>query len=142
MIEAKNLLLPICIPLLILSGCSSYIADDGCYEESFIYNEDLGVCEKKGWDWGQCDTIPLINRLSDCERSNSARIPEGDIFKFCDERSKEIDTNTYQYNELVNNIKNICLHNFAIATRDDSLCGDISYESKKEICINDVRNFS
>ena len=109
---------------------------DGCHEEYFVYSEDLGICEKKGTDKTVCNDAPLADKLKECEESNQVIVPVNGSYELCEEKVKEIDP--FQYS-LINSIKNNCLHNFAIALRDDTLCDGISYESHKEICISDIK---
>jgi len=139
----KSLYLFTIILVLILSGCArnastnKLVIIDGCSEEYFVYSEDLGVCEKKVEVKGTCDNRPLAEKLKECEESQEINIPE-DVDVFCKEKTKNIDSSTYQYEELVKNIKNNCLHNFAIATRNPVICEGISYTSHQEICRDDA----
>lgn len=115
--------------------------DDGCYETFFVFNQELGICEKKGRDGGSCDETPIIDKLLDCEETNTIRIPEIDIRDFCQNQVNKINPTTYQYESLIQSVKNNCLHNFAIAQRENDLCNGITRESHKEICLDDVKQF-
>ena len=118
--------------------CLLVIDTDPIHCGGYLYNVKREICVIN--HMGNCPV--KYESLKDCEEQNQIVLPKEDIVSICNKEIEEVNITTYQYEELVDNILNKCLFDFALATRNNSVCSlinsDAGWSNFMSRCRNEI----